>query len=808
MAPHPQGQSMPARSGPNPKKHSASPSTSSHNVAVPNNRQHVIPAIPLALMHRQPKSVSKAAAKPTPAHAPALTASSPSNAHPVSLPNAALTHDGSDPSSHGPEGGVKLQNAESFEHAVLPSIGNEQNTPSSEWQANASTNGDTEVPSTARATPDTNHSSYPSQPHSTTSVAKADFPTSFLPPPVPVHQQPMGDQRHHYPAFHAPHPHHMHNNHHRHQMSNGGNIMFGVPDSHTPSPAPHPGAFLPPPHPALNGENRGNPVPGGHHHAHTNSNGFPGPINTHFRADLAPISTVDAYGTVSAAAQGQGHPHFETLPPGASRYGPQTPHSFHGSHASADHNGMENAPPPYPPNGSYAPPGRHEPPMGRPHHPFPPFMLPQPVSRQYNMAEDGTIEGINYFRNLFGNGELSDCSLELIYAKSRHHPVKISGHKIILARSPTLKQAILTARPNGQNPPMIRMEIDDPYLRSDSWWTALQHLYMHPLIQPPPMLRNGPNGFDYAGDKIDRFEFCLGYAAAGHILAMPDIVIRGLSIAAYSLTWETVESALGFVLHNTVQRNHNDDATSEEENSLSAFLEFGYGPETKLLLVAIMDFLINEFPSNFEFDSSASDNPKIARIPGITTAPAVASPPLTSALPAIARGTASSQNHNHGRLSSIKFGDLPVANPDDGVSPQRQPAKYSTILSRILLNLPYDELARVLTSGSQGVSGWNTAQDRYHAVANVVAEREARRLRAVEAVRSGSAPHAHDIQLRLSSPRRYAVADEWDVLNWVEEVLPGEAPRIMRRWVPQFSVAQQPSRDQVLPSYDVTDSMV
>ncbi|KAG4217058.1 hypothetical protein PC116_g34461 [Phytophthora cactorum] len=164
------------------------------------------------------------------------------------------------------------------------------------------------------------------------------------------------------------------------------------------------------------------------------------------------------------------------------------------------------------------------------------------------------------------------------------------------------------------------------------------------------------------------------------------------------------------------------------------------------------------------------------------------------------------------RLSSIKFGDLPAALPEDGAPLSRSPSKCSPVLSRILLNLPFQELRVVLTSESDGASGWNTAQDRYHAVADVVAEREARRMRAVEAIRAGLVPNSQEIQQRLSAQRRYAIVEPWDVLNWQEEVVQprgAEVPRIVRRWVPQFSDVSGMVQQQLPPQhFGVPDSMV
>ncbi|KAJ2990961.1 hypothetical protein NUW58_g2704 [Xylaria curta] len=804
---------------------------SAPTAVAPAIRQQVVPVIPLAYMSKQPNGTRNAATKSSPNDAP--TVSTSSNGYPASSLEAALIS--RDP-LHSPknfENEAKSENVESLVSAPTPRTRVEQQSLSSLFQVNGASHINTKTNTGASYGPEqaggeshpgfissrtpngvflsspltgvNGGSSYNSQPQSATSTTKPEFAPSLPTPSHPLQRQPLiADHLHHPAAFHAPHPHHMHPHQHRHQMSNGGGIMFGGFDSHTPSPAPIPGGFMPPPHPPINGENRGHPRPNGHHHAHSNSNGFPTPINTRFPGEMPPMSTMGAVPAPTPPV------HVEAYTPGAGRYGPPTPHSFHGSHTSGEPNGTETVALPYPPNGSYAPHTRFDHPAAHPHPPgpFPPFIPPQPISRQFNMAEDELMEGVLYIRSLFNNRELADCVLELISAKGLHPPVKISGHRLILARSPALRQHILTARAKDRGSHTITMEIDDFYLRSDAWWTAVQRLYQHPLFQLPPLLGNAGHGIDYAGNTADRFGFCLGYAAAGHVLSMPDVLIRGLEIAANNLTWETLEVGLGFVLENTIQRHF--DHTEPEGALPSTFLEFGYGPETKILLSAILNFLISEFPPNFELDTLVLDPPKIARIP--TSVATTASPTRVrtadNLMPTIARGSNSHQPPKSTRPFSIKFGDLPAAYPDDGASPHREPAKFSSILSRILLNLPFDELCQVLTSGSNGVSGWNTAQDRYYAVVDVVAEREARRLRAVEAVRSEAVPNAHEIQSRLSTPHRYTTVEQWDVLNWEEEVVRGETPRIARRWVPQFDVIQQPMQQRAQPPYDMPESMV
>lgn len=592
-----------------------------------------------------------------------------------------------------------------------------------------------------------------------------------------------------------------------HPTPNGA-IMFGgmgFPDSHSPSPAPPPTAgFMPPPNGHhMNGVNGGEngqafpPTNGlhghGHGHAHTDSSatnfpGYPAP----FRHEMGPLSTsMDSYNQVQAPAP-LPHGPYDGYPPNMGRYGPPTPHSFQGSQASGDQNGTENGQHFLPPNGhgGY---GNHGPhpshPPGLPHamghgHFQPPFMAPGHFGGRPSMMAEDLADSVAYFRNQFNSAELADCVLELVFPDRRQDPVKIKGHKLILARSPYLMSSIMLLRAQDPGSHTISIHSEDMWLRrADAWYTAVQRLYLGPLLPiPPPM--NNMSASEQAGRHADQFNFALAYAAAGHLLQMQDVLVRGLEIAAAMINWNTVEEGLAFALDNSHQRFLDDDSDMPDE-------EYGYGRETELLMSAMVGFLINAFPVNFELDASVFDPPAFARLPAI--------PKPThyqKTAPAIARGSSVRQPTNAKpkptRLSSIKFGDLPTAYPEEDAAAPREPAKCSPQLSRILLNLPFHTLRYVLTSESNGISGWNTAQDRYHAVADVVAEREVRRLRAVEAVRNGNVHGAEEIQCRLSSPQRHNIVDAWDSLNWQEEMvqpLGAGVPRLVRRWVPQFSVA-------------------
>ncbi|KAH6645025.1 hypothetical protein BKA67DRAFT_542011 [Truncatella angustata] len=590
-------------------------------------------------------------------------------------------------------------------------------------------------------------------------------------------------------AQHPPAPHHV-----RHDAN--GVVFGGAPtptsDSHTPSPSA--GAFMPPPpRHAVNGivnNSRKLGHTNGHriHHGHADSHGtnFGGPA-TPFRPAHEHVTSMDSYGNVPAAVSIH-RAALDGYPPNAAQYEPPTPHSFHGSQTSGDFNGFDNM-------ASFHPNGLggfdHDHRNGRSHGaPHMQSFLPPPPARRSSF-EDEVMDSVIYFQNQFNSAELADCTLELKYPDGYCHPVKIHAHKLILARSPALKHSIMIARAADPGSHVITLNANDHYLRSDAWFTAVQRLYLHPLFSPPP----SGNGADFAGSNMDQFRFCLGYAAAGHLLEMGDVLLRGLQVAASMVNWHTIEEALGFAFDGAAQRHYIGDDGHDYFD-----IDFTYGRDTRILMASITSFIVNCFPPNFELDTTVVSPPLFARIP-----PSASDHfPSTKSAPAIARGTSTRKASKGNRLSVIKFGDLPTAFPEEETSAApREPAKCSPQLSRILLNLPFEDLRYILATESATPQGWNTAQDRFHALTTVVAEREARRLRAVEAVRAHAVSGAREIQHRLSAPRRYDIVDAWDVLNWQEEVVqPNGAgvPSLIRKWVPQFGVPAE--LVQTSPPYD------
>ncbi|ETS73017.1 hypothetical protein PFICI_15192 [Pestalotiopsis fici W106-1] len=604
-------------------------------------------------------------------------------------------------------------------------------------------------------------------------------------------------------VHHVPHPTTLYAHHYAH--ANGNGVLFGgvpTPDSHTPSPAS--GAFMPPPplhRPLLGGVavdgHKYMPPNGQHiHTSHVDNNG------TNYAAPITPLrpgpdnmTSIDSYIPIPAPLSVHRAP-LDGYPPNASHFEPPTPHSFHGSHASGDFSGPDNI-------ASFRPNGHvfdRDPRNSRPHgiHPMPPFAAPQHFPRPPNMDAE-LLDSVMFFQTQFNSAELADCILELRFPDATQSPAKINAHKLILARSPALKQSIMIARASDAGSHIITFNATDRYLTSDSWFMAVQRLYLHPLFTPP----FNANGTDFGVVNIAQFRFCLGYAAAGHSLEMSDVLLRGLQIAADMVQWHTIEEALSFALEGASHRHFiGEDGVDYTD------IDFAYGRDVRILMMSITSFLITQFPPNFNLDTTVTDTHYFSRIPAAAAAAIQA--PAESA-PAIARGTSVRKLSKGNRLSAIKFGDLPADVPEEGIgATPREPAKCSALLSRILLNLPFEDLRYVLASESINAQAWNTAQDRHNALTFVVAEREARRLRAVEAVRARLVPGSDEIQQRLSASRRHDVADPWDVLNWQEKVIqPNGAglPNLARKWIPQFGTTDEAPQ---MPAYEprLHESMV
>ncbi|KAK1764357.1 hypothetical protein QBC33DRAFT_197185 [Phialemonium atrogriseum] len=623
----------------------------------------------------------------------------------------------------------------------------------------------------------------------TPTAPSAAAPQEHLASPTPTrprhHLQSNGDSGNHSArpgsvtkaaVTHHRHPHPAAMNQHRmHQThpSMGSLIFGGFYGSNTTSPAPHSGGAYRP------------------------------PDLMSYPPEAMPIPAVDQYGRpllVSPTADG-------FPPPAMSHHGPPTPHSFHGSQSSmqAEENGFAHYPvmnghDGYPVHHPMGQPQRHMAAMDRHMAALPPVASASASDFAISRMQ---IQTLSFLRGGIEHGDFSDCTLELHIANSPpsadhagHHQsqpsLRIPCHRFILSQSPTLKHILQTrgTSPDG----VLLLDLQDQYLRPEAFYFTIRTLY----------------GWDFGDDFLptymgfqgvkDEFDHALGYAAAARYLQLPLVHARAIHYACRRLLhWETIEKACEFALPSAIFGHpaRHDASPSTEHFSVAELLD------------AIIAFVVNRLPPNFVLDTTVGGC-GFSRLPSPSPVP-----PRTRNMPAIARGTSGPGTGSHSRhpsnaqaqmprnprlstnprLSQIQFGDLSPqvengAESGDGdqgaaAATARMPTPWDTIISRILLNLPFPLLKQVLEHPALcKPSGDLTMQARHNLITSVIAEREARRLRTLV---------EGDPQLKVFQERLDGAVEPLPVqqmgdflvnnMGFKEEVFPGDVPYLVQSWV-------------------------
>lgn len=543
-------------------------------------------------------------------------------------------------------------------------------------------------------------------------------------------------------------PHRMHHAH----PSQGSLVFGGYPDSNNSSPAPPQHPFYPPPHSNGHMQHVSNgfqvlPPPGF---------GFPQPPNNHMMHSPAldnfgrrnPVSFQPPEGRSPSVTPGIIENHRHQF------YAPSTPHSFH-SHSSAPREQDAHGPqffnsnvPAQATNGSNS----HVEDTQLYHQPLAntrdgsglPGIIPPP-------AMDNLDGLLGYIQSQFADPKLADYILEVRYTDDRAPPLRIPGHNLLFARSPALKRLMVAQVHDGGDGVASRtilIESADRFLRTDGFWMALQRLYGGPLLDPnaspAPAAIAETHDSATSNPTIDKFDLALGYAAAGQILQIPPVLNRGIEVACHLVNWLTLEKAVDFAL---------DGGLSSQwtlEHNFNGLCPSTYGPAVDMLVHSALNFLITNFPPHLDFDVSAPEPTWNRRIP--------------------APNEDKAAKHNP-RLSSIKFGDHPTEEPFRSTHQNTNPA---SVISRILVNLPFQLLKYVLESPALGnVDDWATTALRRNVMHEVINEREERRIR----VRNDS---------RVPNSVRIANLMEWQSVGWQEGVNSDPSrkmPTLTRAWV-------------------------
>ncbi|KAL5606822.1 hypothetical protein BROUX41_003200 [Berkeleyomyces rouxiae] len=610
--------------------------------------------------------------------------------------------------------------------------------------------------------------------------------------------------------FYAPRPrppqvdiHFRHYNHH-----STSSLQYPFHESNTSSPGPQSTAFPPPGMPV---NHNGMPGPDTRRGGGAGANGYRPMPHMPYNGEYVPV---DNYGRPMNAYPSEVY----NGPSNGFAHGPpSTPHSFHDSQSSGHgeenmvNYPMYNQPPPMP-GQNIVDDGRHQ--LQHQHHMsadmphmMQPYMGPRhgpmgqhphhPHNQNSHMGPPGPpdfgsirLPMINHFKSHFNVNTLADCILEI-----RHggiSPLRMPAHRLVLAQSEVLNQIIVTSPsvpPQGESLPHVVLHVNSRFARSDAFIFALQYLYGYDLFAIPEPLPMG-DGLSMAGNGLDRFNFSLGYSIAGRILDLPEVAIRGSRMALQFLSWDTIESALEFALGNMPNRGLINADTPMD-------------PASKTLIQGVIDFLINNFPANFELDSSVADPLEYRRMP-MSVPPGMTTPTSPPAVPAPASifskdSRISILRHNKGEkrlsnVSHIQFGDLtntpepaPKDNEAGNATLASEPFVHFKILSRVLINLPFDILKETLENDLQGgVNGWRNNTARSIVAKQIIDERERRRLNLQSAVVVGKATGA-ELATILPRLQRYEpqVLGTWDILCWKEYLEEGTSKtNLLKKWVP------------------------
>ncbi|ATY65237.1 hypothetical protein A9K55_004272 [Cordyceps militaris] len=632
-------------------------------------------------------------------------------------------------------------------------LADQRNHKPGEWRCRpASAHSSFDANSGLAAANAANNKALKSRPPPAVSPTRYHMPPPFQPgnrmPAMHAHEDGPRGPRPPGPNGHA----HMH---HQAHPSNSSLHFGGFHESQSSSPAPpHSGGIAPPPGMSFPGGRQPFVGPGG--------NGFP-PMMA-YGQDMMPVTTFDNYGRPSMA-----YAPPESYPPYRNNYNPSAPHSFHDSHSSLEEFNQQY--------GGGRVPMRNGGPV---------------VEEQQMQGNAGRMFAPPDFHRMMPNPNMPPQMIprammpttwpHTLSSNDRAPPVRIAGHRFILNRSAELasllRRQIVSPSPPDRSQQTVFIETNSKWIRSDSFYMAAQRLYGLPLLPYPGSRNHHPDSGELtdAGSNVEQLDFALSYAAAGHLIGWVPVTKRGCEVATQLIDWQTIERVLEFALD-----GHRDQGTHDT---------YRYGEGSKIILDAVVTFIVHNFPPTFELHTEVIAPVQYARLPMHAPPPSRPSAQQsTEDKPVVQLG----KGRRSQKLSNIQFGDLTVSesNPTSATETPKasrpaQPVSHA-VLSRILLNIPFTQLKMILESaGSGNVNGWANAESRYRIVKAAVDEREARRVRAVDAVADGRVLDAEELRASLRAPEPRHMP-QWGALGWHEEMLPygnPDGPSLGRKWAP------------------------
>ena len=327
----------------------------------------------------------------------------------------------------------------------------------------------------------------------------------------------------------------------------------------------------------------------------------------------------------------------------------------------------------------------------------------------------------------FNLPEYADCRLFLRHKDERFGTIQWYLSTLLLAQSTKLRAMIQASETGTDGRRIIQIILTDRFVNPKSMEAVLRVCYGE-----SPQAFTGTTSQDQLSKTRTEvlkpwMEETLSFAAAGCLLQMDDVVLRGLDIASKILSWENLESALSFSLESEIERGRNTSAsvipsyrpphpiggerssscefnghqpemtpTTDDSNALTTSTSASGDyhppqPHTAFdLLMHCLRFLTDNFPIAWQLDVSARPLAEVDRLP----ATAESRSPLSKS-----------------RLCNIQFGDRPseaTATLGD----------RNMLVSTVLLSLPHIWLDYLLKAVGEPIR---------REISSIVKERERRR---------------------------------------------------------------------------------
>jgi hypothetical protein len=322
----------------------------------------------------------------------------------------------------------------------------------------------------------------------------------------------------------------------------------------------------------------------------------------------------------------------------------------------------------------------------------------------------------SYINSFYADSRFADFSLTITRTNSSRVFPEFPTHGIVIAKSPVLSNLIqsLPSNPkrNDGGLKILTLEIDEKLTSYRAVLEAVGHLYGLPL----PSFGDALPIKSPLSVLMERMTSALSLAGAGQLLGLPEVMSHGLAFAANSISWVTFEKALAFAQTSMASISSFDHHDARTHELTKLFYHYNSN-----LLFCLERFLIEGFPSKFEFLASALELSEAHRLPAaVETRQSVSNP----------------------RLASIQFGTMPAQDPAN--------LESGILLSSILLSIPTTIIARLLQSPELAKKLGSTTL--IELVGEIVDERERRRSKVAKSKRI--MPGATNLQ--------------WEETKWIE----------------------------------------